>query len=299
MDKSEKTSESSKPFESVHSTKAIILSGIGVGLLVIFLWVANWLWIGSNYCMEQGGQFGDRFGATTSLFGGLTIVGLIVTILLQRNDLRIARDSFETQKRELKVSTDQLRLNGKEMKLQGKTMRYQRFENTFFRLLDQYHSLDKGTFRVQLEGNIQSSISPVDIRRSFPLLEQSYRRLALHVQNDLSAQIKSFESIVTYVDDNKRDDDSRQKYFRIFFSQLTAAEMWVFFYHFHLREEQLPVAFSEYAMLFDELHMTPFNQNYGQYIVLRNGVANKREQENAKQRREREEKEAKENFPAP
>jgi len=53
-------------------------------VVIIFLWGLNWYLIDKYLDYNTGGQFGDRFGATTSLFGGFTILGLIITIVLQQ-----------------------------------------------------------------------------------------------------------------------------------------------------------------------------------------------------------------------
>ncbi len=78
-----------------------------------------------TYKIENRGTFGDMFGALTALFSGLAFAGIIYTILLQRQELKL-------QRRELRLS----RL---EFKTQNSTLKKQRFENTFFNLLN-YHS---------------------------------------------------------------------------------------------------------------------------------------------------------------
>jgi hypothetical protein len=139
----------------------ITLWGVIAGIIVLLLWLVNWFWIGNAFCMEQGGQFGDRFGATTSLFGGITIIGLIVTILLQREDIKIARksfdeqvkqlklanDAFNEQKKELELNRETLKLNQTELELsrtefeqQNLTLKYQRFESTFVNLLNAHQT---------------------------------------------------------------------------------------------------------------------------------------------------------------
>ncbi len=70
---------------------------------------------------ERQGQFGDMFGVVNALFSGLAFAGLIITLILQRQELALQRDELE-QTREEFVE-------------QNKTMKRQRFENTFFNLM--------------------------------------------------------------------------------------------------------------------------------------------------------------------
>jgi hypothetical protein len=57
--------------------------------------------VGPFTTAEQGGQFGDAFGALTSLFNALAFVGLIITILHQRDELRLQRQELALQRKEL------------------------------------------------------------------------------------------------------------------------------------------------------------------------------------------------------
>ena len=83
-------------------------------LVVLIFWGLNWYWVGEHFGTAVGGQFGDRFGAATSLFGGLTVVLLLITIRLQRQEIDDGKVEFKQQNR---------------------TLIHQRFENTFFQLL--------------------------------------------------------------------------------------------------------------------------------------------------------------------
>ncbi|WP_020558242.1 hypothetical protein [Thiofilum flexile] len=73
------------------------------------------------------GTFGDFLGGTLNpIFTFLTLISLIVTIVLQKVELSLARAEF-------KRSSDSL-------EAQSKNLEYQRFENTFFKLLDFFES---------------------------------------------------------------------------------------------------------------------------------------------------------------
>lgn len=66
--------------------------------------------------------FGDSFGAVNALISGLAFAGMIVTFVLQRYELSMQRKELEAQRQEFSD--------------QNETMRLQRFENTFFHMME-------------------------------------------------------------------------------------------------------------------------------------------------------------------
>jgi len=66
------------------------------------------------------GTFGDMFGFANALFTGVSVVGLIATILLQRKDLNLQK---------------------KELAKQSTSLYIQNFENTFFQMLSLFNSI--------------------------------------------------------------------------------------------------------------------------------------------------------------
>lgn len=102
-----------------------------VAALVFLAWLFSWFLL--NYLVNsatQGdlaveqlrGVFGDKFGAINSLFSGLAFAGIIFTIILQKKELGLQREELERARR---LSEEQM-----------KAVSRQRFESTFFNLLD-------------------------------------------------------------------------------------------------------------------------------------------------------------------
>lgn len=103
----------------------IIIAIVGV----IAMWGLSW-W-GINKFIDEPtnqGTFGDMFGAVNALFSGLAFAGLIVTLLYQKEELKLQRE-------ELKETRNELNAQKLEFQEQNKTMKRQRFENTFFNML--------------------------------------------------------------------------------------------------------------------------------------------------------------------
>lgn len=62
------------------------------------------------------GQIGDSFGAVNALFSGLAFAGVIITILLQRDELELQRKELELTRKEMENSTDALQKQVEAMK---------------------------------------------------------------------------------------------------------------------------------------------------------------------------------------
>lgn len=102
-----------------------ILSIVSIysGALIYFTWPI------SELSIDKSGVFGDSFGLLTSLFSGLAFAGLIITILMQKDELALQRE-------ELSLTRDELSGQKDELRTQNETLRVQRFENTFFKMLE-------------------------------------------------------------------------------------------------------------------------------------------------------------------
>lgn len=102
---------------------------IYAGLAVFAIWLLSWGFI--DLCISEcddRGTFGDKFGAVNALFSGLAFAGLIVTLIYQKEELKLQRE-------ELKETRNELNAQKLEFQEQNKTMKRQRFENTFFNML--------------------------------------------------------------------------------------------------------------------------------------------------------------------
>lgn len=59
----------------------------------------------------KSGTFGDTFGALNALFSGLALAGVIVTILIQRTELKNQRVELSLQRNEMKETWKEFLLN--------------------------------------------------------------------------------------------------------------------------------------------------------------------------------------------
>ena len=132
----------------------IVLAIIGV----IAAWGLSWWLINKNIdCSTERGTFGDMFGAVNALFSGLAFAGLIVTILYQKEELKLQRE-------ELKETRNELNAQKLEFQEQNKTMKRQRFENTFFNMLSlQQEIVANLSFEYYASPNIRPHNIPEEI----------------------------------------------------------------------------------------------------------------------------------------
>ena len=104
-------------------------------IVVIVIYALSWMFVDCSYTQgADRGTFGDKFGAINALFSGLAFAGLIFTIVLQRKELSLQREELQLTRQEMSDQTI-------EFEKQNSTLQLQRFENTFFQLLNQFEQI--------------------------------------------------------------------------------------------------------------------------------------------------------------
>lgn len=116
----------SKQTSNEDKDTGFIFTSIIVTVIIIGLWIGTYFAL-KDQDPTLRGTFGDMFGSINALFSGLALAGIILTILLQRKELKLQRE--------------ELRDTRKEFETQNETLKIQRFENTFFNLLNQHHQI--------------------------------------------------------------------------------------------------------------------------------------------------------------
>lgn len=79
----------------------------GCLLVVVFAIVYPYFlkWYTDASAIAEMGQYGDVYGGLNTLFTGLAFVGLVVTILLQRQEMKETREEFEEQTKQFEEQT--------------------------------------------------------------------------------------------------------------------------------------------------------------------------------------------------
>lgn len=94
-------------------------------VLVFGLWFWNWKAL-NDYPVDVRGTHGDMFGAVNAIFSGLAFAGIIISLYLQRIDL--------------KNQFDEIRQTNEEFKIQNETLQVQKFENQYYKMIDLHRS---------------------------------------------------------------------------------------------------------------------------------------------------------------
>lgn len=98
-----------------------VLKAVTAAIVILFFWLVT-LYLGFNLEFNNRGTFGDMFGSINALYSGMALAGIIFTIFLQMDDLKLTR-------KELKDTR-------KEFIKQNKTLEIQKFENQLFNLIN-------------------------------------------------------------------------------------------------------------------------------------------------------------------
>ncbi|WP_052248452.1 hypothetical protein [Chryseobacterium taiwanense] len=95
-----------------ESDKILRYAAYAIAFIIIVL-LGTYMLLNDD--ITNRGTFGDMFGFANSLFTGLSFVGLLVTIILQRQDIKGQKEELERQNTAIQV---------------------QGFENTFFQMMN-------------------------------------------------------------------------------------------------------------------------------------------------------------------
>ncbi|NOS91852.1 MAG: hypothetical protein HOP30_08015, partial [Cyclobacteriaceae bacterium] len=199
---------------------------------------------------EQGGQFGDRFGATTSLFGGLTIVGLLYTIFLQREDLKIARETN-------RLSIEELQISNSRFAEQNKVLELQRFETTFFNLLNNlYNSRKKGSLQEAQEVHNQfyrsfNNFDCLDIKELQIRFNAKSQNISTHDHylNYYEQFVRTFYAITDRVVSEIINEHDQDKYFKILSVSMNSRDRLMLWYFLNLRVNGRPIIYATYSQV--------------------------------------------------
>jgi Putative phage abortive infection protein len=203
---------------------------------VLAVWIVNLVY-GSKLDEPNRGLFGDMFGASNSLFSGMALAGVIYAILLQRNEMSIAR-------RELHYTKSIFDEQSLQLSAQNKSTQKQNFESTFFQLLrmftDLTEHLDVGippdqVYRgkdvfVLLQQKMARALKTIRQEGTAePTFLQVYSRVYYAHENDLGHYFRSLYTILKFVEQS--DAENKKFYANILRAQLSNSELELLLYN--------------------------------------------------------------------
>lgn len=218
--------------------KTFVVTSIIVSILIIVLWSGSYFVL-QYFPKDERGTIGDMFGVINSLFSGLALSGIILTILLQRKELKYQREELRDTRREFQI--------------QNETLKIQRFENTFFHLLDQHHQIVNAidfTYHKKKKKEEPTSISQMYHQRDSPLADLESvtingRDVFRYRYNKLNEKIKaSYDFHEIYLRDYNEAKADFGHYFRNIYRIIKIIDETDFYYDNKINEFEIKYQYS-------------------------------------------------------
>ena len=234
----------------------LLITGVVVTVVVYAAALLYFTWPISEFSIAQSGVFGDSFGLLTSLFSGLAFAGLIITILMQKEELALQRD-------ELLLTRKELSGQRKELAIQNTTMIHQNFENTFFRMLSLHNDIVKemdlakggkiikgrDVFKKLHEYLMSSSIGQKLYSSGLAEIDTNYMEYYIGRQHEIGHYFRNLYNIVKFV--HESPVQNKKLYTNIVRAQLSSYELFFLFYNClsQMGSEKFKPLIEEYSLL--------------------------------------------------
>tara|TARA_B100001750_G_scaffold196625_2_gene168886 strand:+ start:359 stop:1201 length:843 start_codon:yes stop_codon:yes gene_type:complete len=216
-----------------------------------------------NWESSEKGSFGDTYGALNTLFSGFAFLGVIYAILLQRKELKLQRE-------ELRDTREELRGSKEAQQALQKTQEIQRFENTFFNLLNLYDHLVKS---IEIGGgnNIRVGKKAFEwiasmITNGGPFGYNEIPTMKSYMDNycqqydsypsQLAHYYRTLYRIFFYINNSELEQIDKQKYAKIIRAQLSNDEIILLFFN---GQTELGAKFSQYIEKYELLNNGDFS----------------------------------------
>jgi hypothetical protein len=220
-------------------------------IILSVLILALWVWLGfflpfRGGDLESRARQGDAFGGANALFSGLAFAGVIIAILLQRQELRL-------QRKELTETRGELSGQREALEAQVLAASQQRFDSIFFQMVGLHHEIVNGinivtgktTFvgrqaltlvqsRVirDLSAVPQDELAVNDLARlseQVAEVRHAYREVYDRHETILGHYFRNLYRIFKYVDE--ADVADKASYIGILRAQLSVSELCLVFYN--------------------------------------------------------------------
>lgn len=224
--------EKENPIENKGSSTGMSI-WVVLGVIIV-MYGAYWVWVAPKIP-------DDQFDRLNTLFSGLAFWGVIYAILLQKSELSL-------QRKELALTREEVRGQKEQLEAQNLTMKRQRFENTFFSLLDRLtnmvssmeippHGMGNPTkgrdcfslFCGEFDEEYQRAKHANQNIRLKVACEQTYARFYKRRQHHVDHYFRTLYDIVRYVDLSQFEDKSL--YIGFLRAQLSSSELKLLFYN--------------------------------------------------------------------
>ncbi|WP_288901337.1 putative phage abortive infection protein [uncultured Sneathiella sp.] len=246
-----------KEFDGVPKTR--IWPVVVALILACTFWGVNF-YIGSKLPLTERGVFGDMFGAVNALFSGVAFVGVIYAIVMQRQEIAIAKKDIAYTKTIVEEQQKQLAIQNEETKKQI-------FETTFFQLLKLFTDL---TAQIDLQRMVKDRPVSTNGKDVFPIfvkrLKQRYISMSRNpnIENcfdksynefyeiygaEFGHYFRTIYNIIKFIDSS--DIENKKFYSNIVRAQLSNSEVALLFHNCltHWGSEKFKPLLEKYSLL--------------------------------------------------
>lgn len=174
------------------------------------------------------GEFGDMFGSLNTLFSGLAFSAVVVTLLLQKQQLAISQQ-------ELKLTRDEMATQSELFRIQTEAMNQQLFEGTLFQLikfyLEQSSTFSSGDNRLSKWDAIYQRLdAEINLENDGSLNYHGYdEAMSYSIVRSSITPVSLFLKIIKYIDESTLIMDSKKQfYIDLLKSNISNVEMYIF-----------------------------------------------------------------------
>jgi hypothetical protein len=230
---------------------ALFLLVLLIPIIILYLWNNTYPYsLSAPIDNGKFGTFGDFVG------GVLGSIWSLCGILLFYSALREQRADFRTNSEALLKQVDALEMQSEEFRLQreelsqsrqvfieqAKTQRQQRFESTYFSLLELYTRVTSDlnlqsknnnyfkSLKSELFKKIPQKQDPIE---NHEIARQNYLEVFYNQKEELSHYFKLIYRILKIIDDSEIIENEKFRYIKILRSQLSENEMFAIYYNSH------------------------------------------------------------------
>jgi hypothetical protein len=214
-------------------------------------------------------QAGDTFGGITSLFSGLAFAGLIVTLWMQRHELRLQRLELADTRAELASQRGVMERQALHFEKQGLEttffQRLQHFETIIDGIDRQYRDYDSidGTTTINVQGRDALERLARTVRRATLFVDiddktitedgwqDRYSTIYEKVESDLGNYFRVLYNLLDHIDSQESlSDTEKYGYIKMIRASLTPDELVLIFYSATSRyaSERMRLMIARYAL---------------------------------------------------
>jgi hypothetical protein len=192
--------------------------------------------------LTRTGDLGDGFAVIGALFPALAFGGVIVAIILQRQELRL-------QRQELSLTRNELAGQKTQLEAQNRTMSRDLFESCFFQMLrlnrdclttftalfpeshqhvTGLHAFRQAAALLVEHARFEFSPPPSTEQRA-ELIASDFSRYCLSAPSDFGHYFRNLYHVFSFIDQSDLSHSEKERYARIVRAQLSTAELILLF----------------------------------------------------------------------